>query len=103
MFGYIIKQGQWHKRMCNVCTGIVVYSEMTKRKRVEYVLWYRDKVTKINNILYIDKKLSCSLYNHMFNYSDSIKLNSTIKFAANHEITKDYTLVIMNCNLQEVK
>lgn len=51
----------------------------------------------------MDNKSSCSLHNHIFDYSNFIKLNSTIWLAKSQKVVKSYTPATVNCNLQEVK
>lgn len=96
MFGYIIKLGQWYKKMYNVFIGIVIHREIKKKEKMkmpEYLCTIfscemkimmakefdaKVKLQKVTIFLHINKKLSCLLHNYIFDYSDSIKLNSAV-------------------------
>ena len=61
------------------------------------------KLQKVTILLHIDKKSPCSSHNLIFNFSDSIKLNSAVRSAAGQEVAKSYTPAAVNRNLQGVK
>lgn len=61
------------------------------------------KLQKVTISLYIDKKSPCSSHNHIFNYIDSIQLNSTVQSVAGQEVAKDYTPATVYRNLQRFK
>lgn len=61
------------------------------------------KLLKITIFLHTDKKSLCTSYNHTFNYSDFIKLNSAIWSAEGQKVAKGYTPTVVNRNLQGIK
>lgn len=87
--------------MQNACATPSCEMKMVMAKEFDVEI----KLQKVTISLHIDKKSSCSLHNHTFDYSNSIKLNSAIWLAAGQEVAKSYTsaAVNRNLNLQRVK
>ncbi len=61
------------------------------------------KLQKVIISLHIDKKSPYSSHNHIFDYRNSIKLNSAIRSVASQEVAKDYIPTVVNRNFQGVK
>jgi hypothetical protein len=53
--------------------------------------------------LHLDKKNECFEHNHIIEYVNIIKINFEVKSTVSIEIFKNYTLVVVNRNLQKIK